>query len=469
MPKRQHPIFIIYLLGKWFKGNLLGILFVLFWNGSFITYIGIAMLVLSLLVSLGKWYSTTYQVENGGIHIFSGIFSKEKTFIHREKVQTIRTQTPLLFRLFGFTSLYIETAGGDNEPEVSIQGIREREAQEIIRLMNQVTAFNEKEETIIFSFSKMELVLGASTSWKFVVVLLALLFAYDEFSDVIPKEWTDYLMSLVNSFSYQTWIFVILLLLVISLILSIFLFGYKYVNYKVKKEEDGVRIFQGLLEKKEFFIKHHRIQSITIKENVLRKALGYCTVSVEVTGGMEEEVGELKTLFPFIKKSRVKEIFSLYFPDYDDSLQLHGVGKEAQGFYYRRGLILGTIIPAVAIIGVSWYFHLPLLLWMIAVLPIVGFFIGRRKVMHTKYGITDKQLIFSIVSPFTFQTIFVNRSYIQMLTYEQTIFQRRKAVSSIAVAIAASASYTLAHIDKSGREDILAWFQKKKVTNAREI
>ncbi len=463
MSKRQHPILIAYLLGKWLKENVIGLVFLIIGMGTFVTYIGVAMLLISIFLAVGKWYTLTYQLEEDGVHIHAGIFTKEKTFIHYEKVQTIRTQTPLLFRLFGFTSVYIETAGGDDKPEVSIQGITEEEAEKITQIMNRTSrSISVEESDIIFSFSKKELVLAAITSGQFAVVLFALLGAYWELSDLIPGEFWNVLVGFVEPFSYSTWIFTALLLLIASWILSIFLFAYKYANFIVKKEEEGVRVFQGLLEKKEFFIRSHRIQSITIKESFVRKALGYCTVSVEVIAKTGKEDEGTKVVFPFIQKNRLEKIFSVCFSDYQYTLDLQGVSKEAKGFYYRSSIIWLTVIPTIITVGVILFIQIYQLLWLVIIFPMLGFFLGKIRAKYAKFEMVERQLVFSNVSFLEFQTIFVTRPHIQMLKYQQNIFQRRKAVSSIGVTITAGAMYSLAHIDKVGRKRILAWFQNNK-------
>ena len=57
------------------------------------------------------------------------------------------------------------------------------------------------------------------------------------------------------------------ILMAVSWVISTAGYALKYANFKIERNGNEVRIVQGLFDKKEFVLKLHRIQAITVKEN----------------------------------------------------------------------------------------------------------------------------------------------------------------------------------------------------------
>ena len=74
-----------------------------------------------------KWYFKVYWIENNILHIKHGVFVKKESYLNKERVQNISTSSNIIYQMLGLMKLNIEVAGGGNEPEVMLAGIKEDE------------------------------------------------------------------------------------------------------------------------------------------------------------------------------------------------------------------------------------------------------------------------------------------------------------------------------------------------------
>jgi putative membrane protein len=415
-----------------------------------------------------KWYFFTYKLENSQLHIRSGVFKKKDMYLDKNRVQTIRKHTSFYFRLFHVTSIFIETAGGDKEPEVSIHAITEDEARIIMDDLHkkehrELEENNSKEAVSSeFSFTNKELWLAAVTSGRIGIVFGALLFLYQQLDQFIPKSLEKKLGSFITHFSSELLV-VMVAMFFLSWILSIFVYLIQYAHFHTKMVDNRIQITKGVFEKEEFYVKPHRIQAIIMKEGLIWKLFGYCSLSVEVIGTVNEEKAEQKMIFPLIKKSKLVKMFPIFFPNYQHTENLLGVSKEAQGFYCREWIKVAGFLSVVTG-GISWYFHL---LWVVILIPLfilLGIWLGRRHAKYAKYNVNHQQVVLSFLSFLSIETVFILQHNIQSIGYSQNWFQKRKKVSSIGVNIASKDSgntFALNHLDKESRERILDWFHSR--------
>ena len=108
-----------------------------------------------------------------------------------------------------------------------------------------------------------------------------LVLLYTKFDFVLPEGFTSKVEAYVMENGVYKLIVIALILMAISWIISTAGYVLKYANFKIERKGEEIRIVQGLFEKKEFVLKLHRIQAITVKECMLRQPFGYCAVEVE--------------------------------------------------------------------------------------------------------------------------------------------------------------------------------------------
>lgn len=276
MYKRQHPITI--LLGIRIATLLPFIFLVLFKSDDqvkpwyFLHLVLLAVLFIMAIFSAIKWYFKVYWVENNIVHIKHGVFVKKESYLNKERVQNISTSSNIIYQVLGLTKLNIEVAGGGTEPEVMLAGIREEEAKELISLLHKERSVVTEEEPAtaenktIYQLTAKEILFASITSGRFGLVFSGLLLIYTEFNQFLP-EW---LINKVEAYVMDNGVYELIvmaaILMVISWIISTAGYALKYANFKIERKGNEIRIVQGLFDKKEFVLKLHRIQAITVKE-----------------------------------------------------------------------------------------------------------------------------------------------------------------------------------------------------------
>ncbi len=219
---------------------------------------------------------------------------KKESYLNKERVQTINTSSNVLYQMLGLKKIQIETAGGGDDAEVSLAGIKEDEAKELISLLNEPTPevkaeetvdeaientvekeiITEEKQTTEYKLTWKEILLASVTSGQFGLLFSLIFFVYHQVDEYIPKWIENSVKSYVMKHDIYGWIFMVAILLALSWIISTIGYALKHGDFTVNRKNDEVRISQGLLEKKELVLKLHRIQGITIKEGIFRQMFG---------------------------------------------------------------------------------------------------------------------------------------------------------------------------------------------------
>ena len=147
------------------------------------------------------------------------------------------------------------------------------------------------------------------TSGRFGLVFSMLVILYTEFNQFYQNGSSIKVEAYVMD-GYEL-IVMAAILMAVSWVISTAGYALKYANFKIERNGNEVRIVQGLFDKKEFVLKLHRIQAITVKEGILRQPFGYCSVEVEVIQSIEAAGNEVM-LHPFMKKKMCSSYLHIY-------------------------------------------------------------------------------------------------------------------------------------------------------------
>ncbi|MBO1625871.1 PH domain-containing protein [Bacillus arachidis] len=474
MNKRQHPITILFDIRI---SSLFPLIIVVlfgpkderepwYWFPIFI----VGFLLILAVFSFVKWYFKVYWVDQNILHIKQGVFVKKESYLNKERVQTISTTSNIIYQLFGLTKLKIEAAGGGKDPEVTLAGIKEEEAKELIALLNKVEdekpikeeeSLRQETNTTVYQLTAKEILLASITSGQFGLLFSGLFFLYTQFDNVLPKWLIDEIESYVKDNSVYNLLYMGAILIVISWIISTIGYAFKHANFTVQRNGNEIRISQGLLEKKEIVLKLHRIQALTMKEGILRQPFGYCSMEVEVIQSIDTKNMNV-ILHPLMKKKDVQELLTYLKLPYEMEEEIVHLPKAA----LRRYLIMGWIIfglASVPIIGASVYFQQYSAL--LTLVPLCLFFtiLGYGKYKTGGYAIKSDQLTF-VYRGIAKYTGFVRRRHVQAMTKTQSYFQRKDRLYTYIVAVACSAigrHYELKHVREEDANYIRDWYKQK--------
>ncbi|PFR30974.1 hypothetical protein COK19_03625 [Bacillus cereus] len=473
MYKRQHPITILFDIR--ISGLIPLIIIVLldedgvepwYWFPIFI----VGFVLILALFSFVKWYFKVYWIENNILHIKQGVFVKKESYLNKERVQTISTASNIIYQLFELTKLKIETAGGGSEPEVTLAGIKEEEAKELIALLHKVEdeklvkeekILREEPNTTVYQLTAKEILLASITSGQFGLLFSGLFFLYTQFDNVLPKWLIEEVETYVKDNSVYHLLYMVAILIVISWIISTIGYALKHANFTVERNGNEIRISQGLLEKKEMVLKLHRIQALTMKEGILRQPFGYCSMEVEMIQSIDTKNMNV-ILHPLMKKKDVQELLTYLKLPYEMEEEIVHLPKAA----LRRYLIMGWMIfglASVPIIGASVYFQQYSALFTLVPLFLFFTILGYAKYKTGGYAITGDQVML-VHRGIAKYTGFVKRRHVQAMTKSQSYFQKKDQLYTYIVVVACSVAgrhYELKHVREEDVTCIHEWYKLK--------
>ncbi|ALQ66807.1 PH domain-containing protein [Bacillus thuringiensis] len=472
MYKRQHPITM--LLELKITDFIPFIIFLFSLKGKFPFWylVPIGFAIITIVSAIVGWYYKLYWVENNVLHVKQGLFVKKESYLNKERVQTINTSSNVLYQMLGLKKIQIETAGGGNDAEVSLAGIKEDEAKELISLLNEPTPEVKAEETLDeatehavekqtteYKLTWKEILLASVTSGQFGLLFWLIFFVYHQVDEYIPKWIENDVKSYVMEYDIYGWIFMVAILLVLSWIISTIGYALKHGDFTVNRKNDEVRISQGLLEKKELVLKLHRIQGITIKEGIFRQMFGYCAVQVEViqSKGTDDEK-EKVTLHPIIRKDRVQQLLDHLQLPYELNTNIISLPKAALRRYLIDSFIFFAML-AIPLIGISIYFEKHFIMWALIPLVILIFTLGYATFKTNGYRVDGEQitLVYRSIGKYTG---LIRRRHIQSMEKTQSYFQRRADLCTYKFS-SASSSYKLEHTRVEDAERMQDWYKKR--------
>ncbi|RKF44044.1 hypothetical protein BCY92_19110 [Bacillus wiedmannii] len=471
MYKRQHPITI--LLGIRIAGLLPFIFLVLFQSDGqvkpwyLLHLVLLFVLFIMAIFSAIKWYFKVYWVENNIVHIKHGVFVKKESYLNKERVQNISTSSNIIYQVLGLTKLNIEVAGG-TEPEVMLAGIREEEAKELIALLHKersvVTeeAPAVEESETVYQLTAKEILLASITSGRFGLVFSGLLLIYSEFNQFLPKWLINKVEAYVMDNGVYELIVMAAILMAVSWVVSTAGYALKYANFKIERNRNEIRIVQGLFDKKEFVLKLHRIQAITVKEGILRQPFGYCSVEVEVIQSIEA-AGHEVMLHPFMKKKDVQQLLSYLQLPYEMEEEIVHLPKAALRRYVIMGWITSAVL-ALPIIGASIYFKQNMALFTLIPLFITFTLLAYARYKSGGYMIRENQLVM-VYRGLAKYTGIMRRRHVQAVGYNQSYFQKKDELCTAAVSVAGH-RYEVKHMRKEDALRIYNWYKEKGNTGA---
>ncbi len=100
-----------------------------------------------------------------------------------------------------------------------------------------------------------------------------------------------------------------------------------YGGFRVRRREDRIEVEHGLLQHVFQGVDIDRVQSVVVKQSLIRRLMGYCSVTlgkIDSVSSGEESLTSFQgvVIHPFIKTSQVPELLAGVLPEYDEWPQL---------------------------------------------------------------------------------------------------------------------------------------------------
>jgi len=465
-PRKLHWLSIPYRLVEQSMGIVFGLFIIGGGVPGFLTSEGTTVAILTAAVLIGgiaaivgyhvAYYRRyEYELTVDTFDIRSGVLSRREREIPLRRIQNVDISQNVLQRALGLAAVGLETAGGGGtEAHLRYVGVDEadRLQSEISRLSRAAKAGERGEESerdgvateaerfeTVFSITERELGVLAFVSMDLrlaSVLFLGISVFAPSLAPTIEGGFAFGAESLARAaFGPIAALVVILALALLSGILN----AARYYGFTLDRGADELRYERGLLQRFSGTIPLSKVQTLTVKENVLARWLGYASLYIETAGQVGSSQGSTssQSAIPLADRERVLALTTSLEPADLGSFERPPTRARLRYAARYAGALL--VLAAVLYVGgqvseydLFWYLPLVALVFVPLAAHLKwkhrGWALGADHVV-TRNGFWVRQ---TKVVPFhRVQTVFSS----------ETIFQRRRDLGTVTVDTAGGYSF----------------------------
>jgi putative membrane protein len=453
--RHLHPLTVPYQLVRSGAGVVAALVFfgapslqaVFGSGGGLVAVVGVALVAVGIVAYAVAWYRRyVYELTPETFDIRSGVLSRREREIPLRRIQNVDISQSVVQRALGLAVVNLETAGG-GDTEAELQFVSEAEADRLqadvsrLRRAGPDAQEDAKQESgaTIFSITERELGVLALTSTDFRVVSLlffgASLFgsqAYSVMDDAFLASPETVVGALLGP---AAGIVVILALGLVSGLIN----AARYYGFTLTRGEEELRYERGLLQQYSGTIPLSKVQTLTIRENLLARHLGYAALYIETAGHVATsgESGGSQSAIPLAKRDRVKTLARSIEPA--DIEAFERPPKRARERYaVRYALALLGLASAVYLVtqqfDVRAYWWVPLA--SLVLVPVAA----HLKWKHRGFAVGDDHVV-TRNGFWSRRTKVVPYHRVQTTVSTETVFQRRRDLGTVVVDTAGARSF----------------------------
>ncbi|MFG0320328.1 MAG: PH domain-containing protein, partial [Planctomycetota bacterium JB042] len=288
-------------------------------------------IVFGAVSTLFRYFTLRFGIVGERLVLRHGLIWTVDRTIPLDRIQNVDLKSSPIQRLFGVTTVRIETAGADDtEASLSVvsEEVAERFRDDLLERRaapsgrpREPEAKDAPEEEVIRRLGFGELLLAGATENR-VGVIVAALFGLLELLDEGTLDLEGPLeLALGRAASAGPWlagalaVALVLTFLVAGWVTSILLTALRFHGFELRRSGEGVRRRHGLLSKYESLVRRDRLQVFLLEANLLRRLVGYVTLKVQTAGSGEKgEAGGSAVFFPLLPRREADGLMRLVLP-----------------------------------------------------------------------------------------------------------------------------------------------------------
>lgn len=497
-----------------------------------------AIVALSVVSSVITWRTRTWELTDAGIMLRSGLVTSKQLQVPYEHIHTVNMSSNLVERVLGLMTLDLDTGAASSEGEATrIRGLQagmaEALREELFRRKAAMLADQELDARAAaadasaeaddgasptapapspdacYTLTTAQLVFAALTEARVVAQAAAFLILIVQGINLLQES------SLVNLSDVAGDIAVLpvaLLVGAVALLLALALvvgFAVSFVmsligfaGYRAERAGGRISVERGLLSRTSHTVALERIQSISIRQGIIRQLIGYAEVRASVVGAIgssdETSTADGVVLHPFIRLTEVDAFLASIAPDFSvvktgrvcfdsSSEELEEIGlvrlprAAARRLAFRtamKSLALavalagaGVFLAHVLLAGESWSM---VRLSIGALLVVMGVAVVARMILSAVLRYRDSRIghdrarLVMVVGGVKRRTEVVLRARLQHATASASPFQRRVQVATFMTRTAATGDLVLRDVSAADADALLAWIRPRRGAGAAQ-
>jgi putative membrane protein len=386
--------------------------------------------VATLAWELARYRRYEYELSPDTVDIRSGVLSRREREIPYERIQNVDIAQNVVQRALGIAEVRLETAGG-SDTEAQLNCVGRSEADRLQDAISRRKAGDagtptesEADRRTLFVLSDREhVVLGVVSADLRILGLLSVLL-----SAVAPRLARELnpQFDIVSLFGPAIALVGIVAFWVLSAVLQVF----RYYGFTLTRRGEELRYERGLLQRYTGTIPLGKVQAVTVRENVLARALGYASLVIQTAGYAPGQDGSsVESAVPIAERDRAFALAREVEPVGD--IDFERPPRRARTRYavrYALGLVALVVALRIAHAATGvlplWYLPLAALLAVPVAAHLAwshkGYYCGDGYVV-TRNGFWRRR------------TMVVPYDRVQTVFSSQTVFQRRHNLGSVSV------------------------------------
>lgn len=362
----------------------------------------LAVLVVAAVIvqPVVKWLTTRYRLDDDGLTFTTGLLFHKHRTIGYAHMHAIDATSPIYLQAFHVVSLTV-SAGGVADANIVLDAVpadmqneleaRRHAAQQTAHInqsskiadassgsaraadtaiATRASAVKTNAESdvsilpadpanapsrLVFRASLSDILLYALTDLGIFAAGFAVYGVVQQAEEVLPKQW-------MQSASDSLWgfvahgVFAIAALLAVAVIVlaavSIVTSLLRFYGFEIRRQSDDLLVTRGLLTRRTTTIPVGRIQSVTIRGNMLRRALHLCSVQVGLgaaPGGEANTDASRTNIMPVIGDRKVYVLLHDALPEWD----MHAPSVKHTGRGLLRYFLFAPILAQGIVIAVT--------------------------------------------------------------------------------------------------------------------
>lgn len=498
-----------------------------------------AIVALSVVSSVITWRTRTWELTDAGIMLRSGLVTSKQLQVPYEHIHTVNMSSSLVERVLGLMTLDLDTGAASSEGEATrIRGLQagmaEALREELFRRKAAVLADqgldartadadasaeadDEASPTApapspdaCYTLTTAQLVFAALTEARVVAQAVAFLILIVQGINLLQESELVNLSDVAGDIAVlpvALLIGVAALLLALALIvgfaISFVMSLIGYAGYRAERVAGRISVERGLLSRTSHTVALERIQSINIRQGLIRQLIGYAEVRASVVGAIgssdETSTADGVVLHPFIRVTEVEAFLASIAPDFSaaetvetgrvcfdsSSEELEEIGlvrlprAAARRLAFRtamKSLALavalagaGVFLARVLLAGESWSM---VRLAIGALLVVMGVAVVARMILSAVLRYRDSRIghdrtrFVMVVGGVKRRTEVVLRARLQHATAAASPFQRRVQVATFMTRTAAAGDLALRDVSAADADALLAWIRPRRGAGA---
>lgn len=497
-----------------------------------------AIVALSVVSSVITWRTRTWELTDAGIMLRSGLVTSKQLQVPYEHIHTVNMSSSLVERVLGLMTLDLDTGAASSEGEATrIRGLHagmaEALREELFRRKAAVladqgldarTAAETSAEAddeapmaapapspdACYTLTTAQLVFAALTEARVVAQAAAFLILIVQGINLLQESALVNLSDVAGDIAVLpvallvgAAVLLLALALVVGFAVSFVMSLIGYAGYRAERAGGLISVERGLLSRTSHTVALERIQSISIRQGLIRQLIGYAEVRASVVGAVgssdEMSTADGVVLHPFIRLTEVDAFLASIAPDFSavetvetgrvcfdsSSEELEEIGLVRLPRAAARRLAFRTAMKflalAVALSGVGVFLARVLLAgesWSMvrlaigALLVVMGVAVAARMILSAVLRYRDSRIghdrtrLVMVLGGVKRRTEVVLRARLQHATASASPFQRRVQVATFMTRTAATGELALRDVSATDADALLAWIRPRRGAGA---